>query len=85
MPRSTSQIALAQRQSYYKSRPLNHISAAFYRPTPQLQRYETVCHTEASACVCVSEGDCLGGDVLVCVGVCVPPNVVGVGAARRSI
>uniref|UniRef100_A0A3Q4GUB7 AT-rich interaction domain 1B n=1 Tax=Neolamprologus brichardi TaxID=32507 RepID=A0A3Q4GUB7_NEOBR len=34
VPRSASQITPAQRQSYNKTRPLNHISAAFYRPTP---------------------------------------------------
>lgn len=71
MPRSTSQITLAQRQSYYKSRPLNHISAAFYRPTPQLQRYETVCHTEASACVCERRRLSGRGRACVCVWVCV--------------
>ena len=55
VPRSTSQITLAQRQSYNKTRPLNHISTAFYRPTPQLRHYETVYHTEMCVCVCVCE------------------------------
>lgn len=57
VPRSASQITLAQRQSYNKTRPLNHISTAFYRPTPQLRHYETVYHTETcvSECVCVKK------------------------------
>lgn len=46
VPRSASQITLAWRQTYNKNRPLNHISAAFYRPTPQLRHYETVYHTQ---------------------------------------
>lgn len=75
VPWSASQITLAQRQSYNKTRPLNHISTAFYRPTPQLRHYETVDHTEMcvsecvwgrdSVCVCVCVWDCLGGDACV--------------------
>lgn len=55
MPCSASQITPAQRQSYNKNRLLNHISAAFYRPTPQLRRYETVCHTQKRVCVCFTK------------------------------
>lgn len=62
VPRSARQITLAQRQSYNKTRPLNHISTAFYRPTPQLRHYETVYHAEmcvpACMCVCVAEIVC---------------------------
>lgn len=62
VPWSASQITLAQRQSYNKTRPLNHISTAFYRPTPQLRHYETVYHTEmcvpvCAVCVCVCEAE----------------------------
>jgi len=88
VPWSTSQITLAQRQSYNKTRPLNHISTAFYRPTPQLRHYETVYHTEMCVriCVCARSG-------IVCEQkrqsgrrrMCVLPNVAGVWAARRSI
>lgn len=67
VPRSASQITLAQRQSYNKTRPLNHISTAFYRPTPQRRHYETVYHAETcvSECVraCVSSQS--GGDACV--------------------
>ncbi len=74
VPWSTSQITLAQRQSYNKTRPLNHISTAFYRPTPQLRHYETVYHTEMCVCVCVCVCVCLCVRVRACACVCVTEN-----------
>lgn len=76
VPWSASQITLAQRQSYNKTRPLNHISTAFYRPTPQLRHYETVDHTEM--CVCKAEIVCEGRRLSGRRRVCVLPNVAGV-------